>query len=82
MVVIRYLLQTVTIPAIMPISAVVICCCKKAASFSGNGDISRYVAEAKFFRAYSYFDLVQLFGDVIITKEPLDITSPRIAHEP
>ena len=43
---------------------------QKAASFSGNGDISRYVAEAKFFRAYSYFDLVQLFGDVILTKEP------------
>ena len=35
-------------------------------------------AEAKFFRAYSYFDLVQLFGDVIITKEPLDITSPEL----
>ena len=51
---------------------------QKAASFSGNGDISRYVAEAKFFRAYSYFDLVQLFGDVIITKEPLDITSPEL----
>lgn len=50
----------------------------KAASFSGNGDISRYVAEAKFFRAYSYFDLVQLFGNVIITKEPLDITSPEL----
>ena len=51
---------------------------QKAASFSGNGDISRYVAEAKFFRAYSYFDLVQLFGNVIITKEPLDITSPEL----
>ena len=51
---------------------------QKAASFSGNGDISRYVAEAKFFRAYSYFDLVQLFGDVILTKEPLDITSPEL----
>lgn len=51
---------------------------QKAAVFSGNGDISRYVAEAKFFRAYSYFDLVQLFGNVIITKEPLDITSPEL----
>lgn len=61
----------------MPIFAVAICCCKSSV-FSGNGDISRYVAEAKFFRAYSYFDLVQLFGDVIITKEPLDITSPEL----
>lgn len=51
---------------------------QKAASYSGTGDVSRHVAEAKFFRAYSYFDLVQLFGDVIITKEPLDITSPEL----
>ena len=31
--VIRFLLQTVTIPAIMPISAVAICCCKKRRLF-------------------------------------------------
>ena len=30
---IRFLLQTVTIPAIMPISAVAICCCKKRRLF-------------------------------------------------
>lgn len=51
---------------------------QKAAAYSGTGDISRYAAEAKFFRAYCYFDLVQLFGNVIITKEPLDITSPEL----
>ena len=34
--------------------------------------------EAYFFRAYSYFDLLQLYGDVIITKKPLDITDPEM----
>ncbi len=51
---------------------------EKAEKYSGSGDISRYVAEAKFFRAYSYFDLVQLFGNVILTKKPLDVTSPEM----
>lgn len=52
---------------------------QKAASFSGNGDISRYVAEAKFFRAYSYFDLVQLFGDVISLKNRWILLHPSYA---
>lgn len=51
---------------------------KNAASYSGAESISRYVAEAKFFRAYCFFDLVQLYGDVIWTAEPLDINSPEL----
>ena len=51
---------------------------KNAASYSGAESISRYVAEAKFFRAYCYFDLVQLYGNVIWTAEPLDINSPEL----
>lgn len=49
----------------------------RAASYGGN-DIGRYVAEAKFFRAYFYFDLVQLYGDVILTLKPLDLNSPEL----
>ncbi len=50
---------------------------QKAASYGGS-DIARYVAEAKFFRAYVYFELVQLYGDVILTLEPLDLDSPEL----
>ena len=37
---------------------------------------ARYIAEAKFVRAYSYFRLVRAFGDV-----PLRLTSPKDATE-
>lgn len=32
-------------------------------------------AEAKFFRAYSHFELVQLYGDAIVLTQPLDLDS-------
>jgi len=51
---------------------------QNAASYSRPGDIAQYVGEAYFFRAYCYFDLLQIFGDAIITKEPLDVTSPEL----
>lgn len=54
---------------------------KNAAAYSGAGSIDRYVAEAKFFRAYCYFDLVQLYGNVIYTDQPLDITSSELTIE-
>ena len=41
-------------------------------------DVLSLKGEAYFFRAYSYFDLLQLYGDVIITKKPLDITDPEM----
>ncbi|WP_198175143.1 RagB/SusD family nutrient uptake outer membrane protein [Spirosoma telluris] len=34
----------------------------KAGTYSNQADIAKYVAEAKFFRAYVYFDLLQIFG--------------------
>jgi starch-binding outer membrane protein, SusD/RagB family len=37
-----------------------------------------YVAEAKFFRAYVYFDLLQQFGGVPIVTRPLTTTSPEL----
>ena len=50
---------------------------ENAETYSKPEDIKQYLGEAYFFRAYSYFDLLQLYGDVIITKKPLDITDPE-----
>ena len=51
---------------------------ENAETYSKPEDIKQYLGEAYFFRAYSYFDLLQLYGDVIITKKPLDITDPEM----
>lgn len=48
---------------------------KNAASFSDPASIAVPVGEAKFFRAFSYFELVQIFGDAILVTEPLDTDS-------
>ncbi len=51
---------------------------KNAASYAGSTPINTYVGEAYFFRAYCYFDLVQLFGDVIWLDHPVDIDAPEM----
>ena len=51
---------------------------QNAEAYAKPEDIKQYIGEAYFFRAYSYFDLLQLYGDVIITKKPLDITDPEM----
>lgn len=51
---------------------------QNAAGYSGNTSIEQYVGEAYFFRAYCYFDLVQLYGDVIWLDHPADIDSPEM----
>lgn len=51
---------------------------QKAAAYPRPAEIKQFVAEAKFFRAYLYFDLLSLFGNLPIVKEPLDPTSPAI----
>lgn len=48
---------------------------QNAESYGHKEDIAQYIGEAQFFRAYSYFDLVQLYGDVIIVKDPIDVTA-------
>ncbi|RDB03877.1 RagB/SusD family nutrient uptake outer membrane protein [Runella aurantiaca] len=50
----------------------------KAATYPSPAEIEKYVAEAKFFRAYLYFDLLQLFGGVPIIKTPLSPESPEL----
>ena len=51
---------------------------QKAESYGNQSDIEQYIGKAKFFRAYCYFELLQLYGDVIITKKPLDVTDPEM----
>lgn len=51
---------------------------KNAESYSNPEDIKVPVAEAKFFRAYLHFELVQLYGDVILLTKPLDIGSGEL----
>ncbi|HEY4789673.1 MAG TPA: RagB/SusD family nutrient uptake outer membrane protein [Bacteroidales bacterium] len=50
----------------------------KAASYTGTGDISQYVGEAYFFRAFAYFDLLKTYGGVPIVTTLLDVNSPEL----
>lgn len=50
----------------------------KAAAYPNPSDIALFVAEARFFRAYVYFTLLQQFGGVPIIDKPLTTTSPEL----
>ena len=50
----------------------------KAATYPAPADIATYVAEAKFFRAYVYFDLLQQFGEVPLIDKPLGVNSEEL----
>lgn len=50
----------------------------KAASYSGTGDISQYVGEAFFFRAFAYFGLLKTYGGVPIITTVLDVNAPEL----
>lgn len=53
-------------------------------SKSYEGDISeieRYIAEAQFFRAYTYWRLLKKFNYVPIIKQPLTVESPELYAE-
>ncbi|HEX8024501.1 RagB/SusD family nutrient uptake outer membrane protein, partial [Mucilaginibacter sp.] len=49
---------------------------EKAVGFSDQAGISQFVAEAKFFRAYNYFELLQLYGGVPLITKTLNLDSP------
>ena len=51
---------------------------KNAEAFPDKAAIAAPMGEARFFRAYLYFELVQLYGDVILVHEPLDIDSEKL----
>jgi starch-binding outer membrane protein, SusD/RagB family len=50
----------------------------KAETYASPAEIKKYVAEARFFRAYIYFDLLQLYGAVPIVTTPLVPSSPEL----
>jgi len=50
-----------------------------AHSYNDSASIAVSIAEAKFFRAYTYFDLLQLYGNAIIVKSVLNTTSPELS---
>ena len=54
---------------------------QKAEGFANKDAIAVPVAEAKFFRAYCFFELVQLYGDCILLTEPADMDSPLMNAE-
>lgn len=51
---------------------------KNAESFEDKASIAVPVAEAKFFRAYCHFELVQIWGNTILLTEPLDLNSEQL----
>ena len=51
---------------------------KNADSYEVKADIATPMGEAYFFRAYFYFELVQIYGDVIYTDTPLDMDSEKL----
>lgn len=51
----------------------------KAAAYTKPADLAPYVAEAKFFRAYVYFEnLFTLYGGVVLLTKPLEPNSPEL----
>jgi starch-binding outer membrane protein, SusD/RagB family len=46
-----------------------------------QGNIKRFAAEAKFFRAYNYWLLYRLYGGVPIITDVLDVNSPALFSE-
>jgi len=52
---------------------------ERAGTYSNPAEIARYVAEAKFFRAYVYFELLQLYGDITIVDKLLETGSPELS---
>lgn len=52
---------------------------EKAESYTGNAaEIERYVAEARFFRAYTHWRLMLKYTDVPITTKVLNVDSPEL----
>ena len=47
---------------------------KNAESYATPSDIAQNVGEAKFFRAYSNYDLLQLYGYAILVMDPMEVT--------
>lgn len=53
---------------------------QNAESFSNKSAIAVPIGEALWFRAYLYFELVQIYGNAQLVLEPLDMTSPELQN--
>jgi starch-binding outer membrane protein, SusD/RagB family len=51
---------------------------EKAEAYPRPEEISKYVAEAKFFRAYAYWNLFRRFGGVPLINKTLGVDSPEL----
>lgn len=51
---------------------------ERSESYTAPDDIKIYIGEAKFFRAYLHFDLVQIYGDVVIADKTYTTSSPEL----
>ena len=51
---------------------------QKAAQSSIKGELTEWVAEAHFFRAYTYFNLLKNYGGVPLVRKVLDITDSAL----
>ncbi len=52
----------------------------KAAANTSQAVIDRYIGEARFFRAWGYYNLVQKYGDVPLILKILDDASPELTE--
>lgn len=50
----------------------------KASTYANAGEISQFVGEAYFFRAYAYFGLLKTYGGVPIVTTVLDVNAPEL----
>lgn len=50
----------------------------KASTYANPGEISQFVGEAYFFRAYAYFGLLKTYGGVPIITTVLDVNAPEL----
>lgn len=51
---------------------------QRAASYSNPEAVKQYVGEAYFFRAYTYLDLLEVYGDAIVNEDVIDVTDPKM----
>ncbi len=54
---------------------------EKAEGFSNPNDIRQYVGEAYFFRAWTYFELMQAYGDLILVNHTIDVDDELMKAE-
>lgn len=54
---------------------------KNAENYANQADIRQPLGEAYFFRAFTYFNMMQKWGDLIIVDEPIDITDARLKQD-